>query len=220
MASASVQSELDELMSRIDVEFHGVEEKIKHYQEEQAQEFEGRQRRLEQFVETCDRLQDVWRPRFEAFTQRFSKRVEVVPNITKSRRSARVKFTSNLAQFTLTLSAMTDVDVRHLVLDYTLEVIPVLMQFEKNRQLELPLDNVDPETVGKWIDDCLVEAVKVYLQLHQNAYYLKGHLVHDPIANIDFPQYAAGATLEWKGSTHYFISEESRDAFKAEKQIP
>jgi len=220
MATAGVQSELDELMSRIDAEFHGVEEKISQYREEQAREFESRQRRLEQFVEICDRLQDVWRPRLEAFAQRFRDRVEVIPAITKSKRSATVRFRSNLAKFELALTAMTDVDARDLVLDYTLDVIPVLMSFEKNRQLELPLENVDPEVIGKWIDDCLVEAVKVYLQVHQNAYYLKGHLVHDPMAGIDFPRYAAGATLEWKGSTHYFISEESRNAFKAENQIP
>lgn len=220
MVSAGVQSELDELLSRIDAEFHGVEEKIRQYREEQAREFEDRQRRLEQFAAICERLKDVWRPRFEAFAQRFQDRIEVTPSITKSQRSATVRFRSNLAKFELTLTAMTDVDVRHLVLDSTLDVIPVLMSFEKNRQLELPLDEVDPEVVGKWIDDCLVEAVKVYLQVHQNAFYLKGHLVHDPIANIDFPRYAAGATLDWKGATHYFISEESRDAFKAENQIP
>lgn len=208
-----------DLLSRIDAEFQGAQAKVKQFQAEKAQEFEGRQRRLEQFAQVCERLQDVWRPRLEALAEKFKDKIEVIPSVKKSRRSATVRFHSRLATFNLTLTAMTDADVRNLVLDYTLDILPILMKFEKHSQLELPLDQVDPAIVGRWIDDRLVEAVKVYLELHQNAYYLKDHLVRDPIADIEFPKYAAAATLDWKGSTHYFISEESRDAFKRENQI-
>lgn len=208
-----------DLLSRLDAEFRGVDEKIKQYRTEKTQEFQGRQQRMEQFAAVCERLQDVWRPRLEAFAQKLKSKVEVVPDVSKSRRSAAIKFRSRLATFNLTLSALTDMDVRNLVLDYTLDILPILMKFEKNRQLELPLDNVDPEVVGKWIDDRLVEAVQVYLQLHQNAYYLKGHLVEDPVTKVEFPEYAAAATLDWKGSKVYFISEEARDAFKKENGI-
>jgi YHS domain-containing protein len=207
------------LLNRIDAEFQSVDEKIKQYRTEKALEFEGRERRLEEFAAICDRLQDVWRPRFEALAQRFKDKIEVVPTVTKSRRSATLRFHSNLATFNLVLTAMTDADVRKLVLDYTLDILPILMRFEKNKQLELPLDAVDPAVVGKWIDDRIVDAVKVYLEVHQNAYYLKGHLVRDPVADIEFPRYAAAATLDWKGATHYFISEDSRDAFKRENQL-
>ena len=108
--------------------------------------------------------------------------------------------------------AMTDEDVRHLVLDSSLDVLPILMTFERHRRLELPLDNVDPEVVGQWIDDRILEVVRTYLQMHQNAYYLKGHLVTDPIANVQFPKYAAGATLERNGKTIYFMSDRDGSA--------
>jgi YHS domain-containing protein len=218
-AKEMAMSDTTDLLSRIDAEFRTVDEKIKQLQTEKAQEFEGRQRRLEQFAAVCERLQEVWRPRLEALSQRFKSKVQVVPNITKSRRSATVKFDSKLAIFNLTLTAMTDLDVRNLVLDYTLEILPILMRYEKNRQLELPLDKVEPGVVGKWIDDRIVEAVQTYLQLHQNSYYLKGHLVQDPIAGVEFPTYAAAATLEWNGKTHHFISDETCDAFKSENRI-
>jgi YHS domain-containing protein len=129
------------------------------------------------------------------------------------------RFASPLAQFDLTLSAMTDADVRNLVLDYSLDILPILMNFERHRQLELPLDDVDPAVVERWLDDRLVEAVRTYLQLHQNANYLKGHLVTDPVAKVEFPKYAAGATLDWKGKTYYFVGEESRNEFAKENQI-
>ena len=208
-----------ELLKRLDAELKGVDEKIKKYQAEKAQEFEGRQQRLDEFLRLCDRLREVWRPRFEAFAERFKDKVEVVRKVTEARRAAAIHFKSPLATFTLTFTATTDSDVRNFVLDYTLDVLPILMKFEKNKQLELPLDKVDPAVVGAWIDDRLVEAVKVYLEVHQNSYYLKGHLVRDPVAEIEFPRYAAAATLEWNGTTQYFVSEESRDAFKRQHNI-
>jgi hypothetical protein len=69
------------------------------------------------------------------------------------------------------------------------------------------LDAIDKVALGKWFDDRIVDFVKTYLSLHENQYYLKGHLVEDPIAKVQFPKYAAGATFEAGGRTLYFIDE-------------
>ncbi len=67
------------------------------------------------------------------------------------------------------------------------------------------------------MDDRLVDFVKTYLALHQNEYYLKDHMVEDPIAGIRFPKLAAAATLECDGKTYYFIGEETRREFAAKR---
>lgn len=201
------------LLDRLDAEFRGAEEKVKQYQVEQVKEFEGRQQRLEQFVALCSRLTEVWRPRLEALAEKLKNRVQVEPHVTADRRAAIFTFQSAVARFQLTFTAMTDEDVRHLVLDYSLDVLPILMKFEKNAQLVLPLDDIDPAAVGGWIDDRIIDAVRVYFDIHRNANYLKGHLVRDPVANIEFPKYAAAATLDWKGKTYYFIGDETRAEF-------
>ena len=69
----------------------------------------------------------------------------------------------------------------------------------------------------KWIDDRLVQFVQTYLSLHENQYYLKEHMVEDPVAHVRFPKFAAGATLESGGKTHYFIGEETRRAFQEQQ---
>ncbi len=53
-----------------------------------------------------------------------------------------------------------------------------------------------------------------YLDMTHNEYYLKGHAVTDPIANITFPVFAAASTLDKVGKTYYFISENSRREFE------
>ena len=43
-------------------------------------------------------------------------------------------------------------------------------------------------------------------------------MVHDPIANVHFPKYAAGATLESGGKTVYFIDESTLREYQ-QKQL-
>jgi YHS domain-containing protein len=39
-------------------------------------------------------------------------------------------------------------------------------------------------------------------------------MVEDPVAQVRFPKFSAGATLEWQGRTYYFIGEETRREFE------
>jgi YHS domain-containing protein len=127
-----------------------------------------------------------------------------------------LEFQSELARVRLRLSAATDHDVRKLILNYNLEILPVLMQFDSHQQAEWPLDAIDPQAVASWVDDRIVDFVKTYLSLHENEHYLKDHMVQDPVAGVRFPRYAAAATVERNGKTYYFIGEETRREFEAE----
>jgi YHS domain-containing protein len=103
------------------------------------------------------------------------------------------------------------------VFHYDLEIIPILMQFDSHDELTIPLDAIDREALGKWMDDRIISFVQTYLAVHGNQYYLKDHLVEDPIAKVRFPKYAAGAKLDWKGKTIYFLGEETRRQFEQQQ---
>jgi YHS domain-containing protein len=205
---------VEELLSRIDKEFSAVEDRIKKNQSQQVDVFRGRQDRLAKFEQTLDHLRDVWRPRLEAFAKRFGDRVKVTPSTDPTKRAATYELQTDLAQVQLRLSAMTDQEVKQVILNYDLQILPILMKYENHAELALPLDAVDDETVAMWIDDRLVQFVQTYLSLHENQYYLKPHMVEDPIARVQFPKFAAGAKLELEGKTHYFIGEETLRAFQ------
>jgi hypothetical protein len=208
-------ADVNELLSRIDAEFTASQEKIKAFQAKQAEEFAGREQRLEKFAALVEELSGVWRPRLEALKAKFGDKVRVAPTITPGRRSAEYKFTTDLARITLRFSACTDEDVRNAIVAYDLEILPILMKFDSHDEIKLPIDAVDREALGNWIDDRIVGFVKTYLSLHQNTYYLKGHMVEDPVAKIQFPKFAAGATLARGGKTVYFIDEKTRDDYVA-----
>jgi len=208
-----------DLVSRIDSEFAALDKQIKEFQSEQVHVYEGRQQRLQQFPKVCEQLRGVWTPRLEALARKFGDKVKVTPSVTPSQREAKMAFSTPLAEIVVRFSASTDQEVHNLVLDYDLHILPILMKYEKHAQLEVPLTAPDSEVIGKWIDDRIIGFVKTYLSLHQNEFYLKGHLVTDPITGTQFPSYAAAATLEWEGKTYHFVGEETRKEFAAKKGI-
>lgn len=212
-------ADIASLMDRIETEFAQAERQIKEFQTQKVEEFHGRQQRLELFAKVCDQLRDTWRPRLDALAKKFGDKVQVTPTITPSGREAKFQFNTPLANVILRFSATTDADVRDLVLDYDLHILPILMKFESHVRTEFPLEKVDPEAVANWIDDRLVDFVKVFLSLHQNDLYLKDHMVMDPIASTRFPKYCAAAKLEWEHQNFYFISEETRDEFAKKNGI-
>ena len=210
---------VEELMSRIDAEFSVAEKQISAFQNQQVKEYEGRQQRQELFTKACDQLRDTWRPRLEALARKFGEKVEVTPVVTPTLREATFQFRTSLAIVSLKFSVTTDFEVRHLVLNYDLDILPILMKFEPHSRVEFPLESIDAAAVANWIDDRIMDFVKTYLALHQNSYYLKGHMVSDPVSGTQFPKYAAAATLDWQGKTYYFVGETTRREFAQKNGI-
>jgi hypothetical protein len=205
------------LASRIDAEFSVVEEKIKKAQSQQLEEHKDRQKRLGELEKVFDELRAIWKPRLELLVKKFGDRVQVTPKVTPSTREAVFEFQSKRGRVRLKFSASTDRDVRKVILGYDLEIIPIFMRYEPHAELELPLDAVDQAAAAKWIDDRIVDFVRTYLSMGENEIYMRDRMVEDPIAHVRFPDFAAGATLEWRGQKFYFIGEETRREFEKQQ---
>jgi YHS domain-containing protein len=210
-------SDVSVLLERIDAEFSGLEGKIKRAQDERLQEHQERQNRLTTFKRELDSLPEVWGPRLDALMERFGDYAKVAPRLESTSRAVTMDFETELARIRLRLSATTDHDVRNLILAYDLEILPALMQFDSHQQGQWPIDAIDRRAVGDWVDDRIVSFVKTYLSLHENEYYLKEHMVRDPVAGVRFPKYAAAATVDVGGKTYYFIGDETRREFEAQQ---
>ncbi len=209
---------IDELLSRIDGAFNAGLDKIKALQTQKTQEYHDRHARLEKFDQQLTQLREVWRPRLEALAGRFGEKVKVTPTVTPRRRDATFAFNSDLAHIDLRFSVVTDSEVRKAVFCFDLQILPILMKFDSHSEIEFPIDSIDSELLARWIDDRIVSFITTYHSLHENALYLKGHMVEDPIAKMQFPKFAAAATAEFDGKTHYFISEETCREFSNQRK--
>ncbi len=140
--------------------------------------------------------------------------MKVTPKVSPGNRQATLQFQSPLAHINLRFSATTDMDVTKVALSYDLDILPMLMQFEKHSEISFPLDKVDQEALTQWLDDRIKTFVKTYLSLHENECYLQDFLVEAPVAHVRFPKFAAGAKLERAGKTYYFVSDETCREFE------
>ena len=86
-------------------------------------------------------------------------------------------------------------------------------------EIEFPLEAVDQAAAAQWIDDRIVEFVRTYLSMGENEIYMRDRMVEDPITHAQFPDFAAGATLEWQGQKYYFVAEETRREFAEKNKI-
>lgn len=208
-------AELKSLTERIDAEFAGFQENTEHFQVAAKSEYEARESRFRnQFLPASKQIVEVIRPRLQLLVDRFKDRVNVKPIVTEHMREVEMKFDSPLARIALTFSLSHDAEVKNLVFDQTLKILPILMQFDDHSSLTMPLDKIDECAITKWFDDRIVGFIQAVAAMHQNQYYLKDHMVTDPIAGVQMPKYAAKTTLEVGGKTHYFISEETKREFE------
>ncbi len=196
--------DLSQLAARIDAEIAGFQKSTEQFQSATMEEYHARETRFRSlFLPAAERIVAVIRPRLKLLVERFQGRVDVKPVITEHQREVTLNFHSPLARIDLTIRLGHDTEVRNLVIDQALEVLPILMKFDSGANVTMPLDKIDEDAIGKWFDERLVGFVQTVKAIHQHQYYLKDHTVVDPIAGVQMPKYAAAATLERAGKTYY-----------------
>jgi hypothetical protein len=204
---------VEELAIRIRGKLAEGEQRIKQFRSQKVEEHHARREREQQLEHWLDSLREVWRPRLETLAQEFGDRLKVVPNVTPGRREALFEAKSPLASIKLKFTASANADVTELVLTYDLDILPILMKFERHAEIAFPLDAVEEPKLTKWIDDRIIAFVQTYLEMHSNQYYLQDQMVEDPIAHVRFPKFAAAATRNRGEETLYFISESTAAEF-------
>lgn len=165
-------SDVTNLRQQLDAELTGAVRRAQQEKQEFAQVNQERQERLKQFDALLARLQRVWMPRFQLLQERFAKLMQVQPEVKPHARGVTFSFASTY-RVQLQLSAYPDRDVRNLVLEYDLLILPMLMKYDRNARLEASLDRVDAEAIGRWLDERLLGFVKTYVALQGNNFLLE-----------------------------------------------
>ena len=208
------------LAKRINLEFSSAAEREKQALGGQMQDAKLPQSRLEQLARAFEELREVLRPRLDLLVREFGGRVKVAPHIVPTMRDATFYFQSSSAHVRLRFAALPDRNFQNVIVSYLLEITPAVIHYRPYAQVEFPLNAVDKAAAAKWIDDRIIDFVQTYLSMGGPELCPKDQMVEDPVARIRFPKFAAAATLERKGEKFYFISDETRRKFEAERVLP
>lgn len=210
-------SDVNDLVARIEGAFSALKEKAKLQQQQELQHYQERQKLFQEYEKAQARVVQIARPRLEALAKRAGERVSVTPSVSESRRSAKFEFKSPKAHITLSFAVAPDRDLKHVVVESDLKIVPVLWRFDSHAEFTSPIAALDEAGLTRWLDDRIVAFVELYVQIHQAEIFEKAEYVEDPVARVKFPKFAAGASLEQGGQTVYFIDENTKREFAKQK---
>ncbi|MBA4187817.1 MAG: hypothetical protein C0467_07340 [Planctomycetaceae bacterium] len=212
-------SDINDLLSRIDGALAAVKEKAQRTQQQQLQEYLERGKLLKEYEKVQAKIVEITKPRLEAFAKRSGDRVSITPSFSETRRSAQFEFRSPKAYITLSFSVAPDQELKNVVLEYNLKVVPVVWKFNSHAEFSTPISTPDYAALTKWLDDRIIEFVELYIHINESEIYDKAEYVEDPVAKVKFPKFAAGATLDHAGQTYFFIDNSTKADFAKQKGI-
>jgi YHS domain-containing protein len=206
------------LIRRIDQELVAEVDREKAGWKERERDARERGQRLERYEAVAKHVIELLKPRLDAFIERFQSVVKAEPRVREHTRALNLTFKATVAKVTLLFEVFPDPDVNHVRLECTQEIVPVVVQYDKQSALELPMDAMSDDAVVQWFDERVVAFVKVYVALVRRDAALQESLkdlfVEDPVARVYFPKYLAASTLERDGRTYYFVDEDTRREFE------
>jgi YHS domain-containing protein len=199
-----------------------IKEKLALSEErEQLQKDHFRQRMVEaearhrEYTALADRLmKEVIRPRMEKLKTLFGN--ARMPEARNSRHSCCCQFehtTRFPATANLELGLTRDGEIKTLVIQYQLEILPAFFPIEGRDQLALPLEQVNESEVVAWVEAKILHFVDTYLRLETSDHHQEENIVTDPVCGMRVNKAFAPAEITYRGKTYYFCIPECRRRF-------
>ena len=117
------------------------------------------------------------------------------------------------ASFKLEMGIDCDPQIEALYVTYRLRIIPILMTFEGEDSLALPLEEVTEEKVATFVDDKLAQCIETYTRFQEAPHYQKAKQVTDPVCGMTIHEMNAAASAEFGNTTYYFCANICKERF-------
>ena len=210
---ADTMSDINDLAARIDGAIAAVKDKMKSAAAGAAPGVPGAAAAAQGVRDRSrPRIVEVAKPRLEALAKRAGDRVKVTPAVS-GRPGGRPGSSSSRqgAHITLTFSVAPDRDVEERGGRVRPEDRPGPVAVRVARRVQHPDRQPGPGRAGEVAGrpDRRVRGDSSSSSTRASSYD-KAEYVEDPVAKVKFPKFAAGATLEHGGQTHYFIDDRRR----------
>ncbi|HVC93123.1 MAG TPA: YHS domain-containing protein [Pirellulales bacterium] len=176
----------------------------------------ARELRIERFDPFARRLiTAIITPRLERLTRCFDNARMEPSDPARPRRAACVFDHTAMfpASTKVEFSVSADEAVIKGVVAYSLEILPILFEYDKGDQANFAVEKPDDETIAAWVDGKLLEFVDIYFRLTEADAYQHDNLVVDPVCGARINKLLAGAREEVNGHTYFFCMDQCRQKF-------
>jgi len=208
-------AELSDLERKIKEKLALSEERQQLQQDHFRQRMAEAEVRHQRYTARADRLmQEVIRPRMEKLKTLFEN--ARMPESRNSRHTCCCQFehtTRFPATASLEIGVTRDGEIKTVVLQYQLDILPAFFAFEGRDQLAMLLDQVDEEKAAAWVQAKLLQFADTYLRLQTSDHYQEENIVTDPVCGMRINKAFAPAQMTYRGQTYYFCIPECRARF-------
>lgn len=217
---------VEELRTRLRTVSSKRENEIHAHQEELRLRMEEMEGRLAAFQKTSSTmLTSLVEPRFAVLAEQFT---DIAVEPADDRRGVYARFNTERripATVKLELSLHLDVDAGTGYLLYLVEILPVLMDYERTAQIAFDLESPDVSALESFVDRMLLEFMETYVRLEGHPAYQLNNLLKDPVCGMQLSPSHAGASATigtTQKRTFYFCVDACRDRFLANpgKYVP
>lgn len=207
---------LDDLRNRLGGVLQTEEQEHEHDQSDLERRMSELAIRRLRFSELAPHLYDsVVEPRLELFADlvedslyiRGEHRCRGVVAMNRERRYA--------ASIELGFDVTCDGQIEHVLVPYYMRIIPILIQFERQATLSIPLADVTDGAVASFVDSKLESAMQTFVEVTRNPFYQREHIVSDPVCGMTFHEDQAVASIEHGGRNIYFCAMTCKERFEA-----
>ena len=182
---------------------------------------EALERKMEDLIERRDRFNEL---AAQVFVEVVQPRMGLLREFFENTRyqadtqayRASVSFDSDneyLGSFKFEVSIGCDQDIRKYVVVSRTRIVPILMDFEREASISLPVDGITREDVATFVNDKILLCVDTYLRFQNCPHYKRDGSVVDPVCGMSVQRKAAGQVTLLNGSTYYFCSRACQEKF-------
>ena len=104
-------------------------------------------------------------------------------------------------------------DYKRIEVHYDIEILPILMEYDRTDAQGFPIDSLIETDVVAWVEKKILHFLDVYLRIETHPLYQQDNFVVDPVCGMRIHFFEVAATVERGGHTIYFCSEICKEAF-------
>jgi YHS domain-containing protein len=212
-----MQSELDGFQKQVEALISGTTREP-HWDPVEAQRY---------MISVGDRRQ-----KFEAIANRLSREV-ICPRVrivAKFFSNAKPLFEDSMDRCTcifgycerfpassrVTFTLEHDVRYEKVYLCYEASMSPSFIKLNEHDKATMPLDKVDDQKIGQWVQDRLVEFLDDYLRIDRGLDDFEDETATDPVCGMRLSRNHAAAIATYIGREYFFCSQDCHDRFVRE----
>jgi len=207
--------DLTDLERRLKDKLALSEERQQLQQNHHRQQMAEAEARHQRYTALADRLiQEVISPRVEKLKSLFDN--ARMPGARNSRHTVCCQFEHTMrfpATARLEMGVTRDGEIKTVILQSQVEILPVFFPVEGRDTLTMPLNEVDEEKAAAWVEAKIVQFVDSYLRLETSNHHQEGNMVTDPVCGMRVNKAFAPAQITYRGQTYYFCIPECQARF-------